>query len=39
MSFLKKAVAAYFVAVRKSKGKDFFSEFYKLDALPIFLQV
>jgi len=37
MSFLKKAEAAYFVPLRKSKGKDFYSEFYKLDALLIFL--
>ena len=37
-SFLKKAVVAYFVPVRKNKGKDFYSEFSKLDALLIFPQ-
>ena len=37
-SFLKKVEAAYFVPVRKRKGKDFYSGFYKLDALLIFLQ-
>jgi hypothetical protein len=35
-AFLKKAEAAYFVPVRKSKGKDFYSEFYKLNALLYF---
>jgi len=36
--FLKKAVATYFLPVRKSKGEDFYSEFYKLDTLLIFMQ-
>ena len=34
-SFLKKAEAAYFLPLGKRKGKDFYSEFNKLDAVPI----
>jgi len=35
---LKKPETTYFVTVRKSKGKNFYTEFYMPDALLIFLQ-
>ena len=37
-SFLIKAEAVYFIPLRKRKGKDFRSGFYKVDAVLIFLQ-